>query len=123
MKKLPAVGGVGETDCYPNKTASRTSEDPLAFATFFCILTPPFLPGKLPPGSSPLQQSQPLLRRRLLRLPCSLLMAHILEGNSIPTGTCEASADSIVLKKEKQSSVNYIPPNTLRVSITCQGPR
>ena len=35
MKKLPAVGGVGKTDCYPNKTASRTSEDPLAFATFF----------------------------------------------------------------------------------------
>lgn len=66
---------MGKKDCCKQKSF-RSSEDSLAFAIFFSILTPPFLPGKLLPGPSPPQQSQPFLPRGLLHFPHSLLLAH-----------------------------------------------
>ena len=94
----------GKTDCSWNKRASRTSEDPVAFATLFSILTP-FLLGKLLPGPLPPQQSQPLLRSG------SLPPLFFTDGSQFslePGGSpCKASAVSTVLK-EKQSNVTQL---------------
>ena len=97
----------GKTDCYSNKRASRTSEDPVAFATLFSTLPPPFLLGRLLPGPLPRQQSQPFLRGGCLP-PLSFT-----DGSRFslePGGTpCKASAVSTV-RTEKQSNVTQLHP-------------